>query len=174
MNHPLDTDDQGIDSTQLEFLETLIDKLIKRLDENSYKPKVQDVLKAIQLRQKLVKTPDTEKLFWDEIEAIRQEELPKLYPEEPVSLETQIQNTIIGLKDQVKNGILPLKPIADAFNQRRSKESQLSHHRIAKLLSTMGFRKAKTHGGYSAIIWDDKLLSQNTFSNPQNSLPQDG
>jgi len=172
MNHIFDTEDEGQSSTQLKFLKTLIDKLIKRLEEDSYKPKVQDALKAIQLQQKVAKTSEAEKIFWDEIEAIRQEELPKLYPEEAVSLESQIQNTIIGLKHLVKNGILPVKIITDTFNQGRSKESQLTYRRIGGLLSSMGFRKAKTHAGTYAILWDDNLLSQNTFSNDEKNEKQ--
>ena len=192
MNHIIDTDPQDPNSDHkkvvdpelsrseqpkdLKLLEILIDKSIKALEENSCKPKIRDALKAIQLKQKVAKTSEAEKIFWDEIEAIRSEELPKLYPEpmDPDGLEAQLLTTITGLKHQVKNGILPLKTIADTFNQGRSKESRLSHHRIARLLSTMGFRKVKTHGGYSAIIWDDKLLSQNTFSNADNSSPLDG
>ena len=177
MNHIFDTEDEGQSSSQLKFLKTLIDKLIKRLEDDSYKPKVQDALKAIQLQQKVAKTSEVErsethraeKIFWDEIEAIRQEELPKLYPEEAVSLESQIQNTIIGLKHLVKNGILPVKIITDTFNQGRSKESQLTYRRIGGLLSSMGFRKAKTHAGTYAILWDDQLLSQNTFSNDEKN-----
>ena len=179
MNHIFDTEDEGEDSTQLKFLKTLIDKLIKRLEEDSYKPKVQDALKAIQLQQKVAKKSEAEKIFWDEIEAIRQEELPKLYPEEAVSLESQIQNTIIGLKHLVKNGILPVKIITDlktqnsgTFNQGRSKESRLTYRRIGGLLSSMGFRKAKTHAGTYAILWDDNLLSQNTFSNDEKNEKQ--
>jgi hypothetical protein len=171
MNHIFDTQDEAQDSTQLKFLKTLIDKLIKRLEEDSYKPKVQDALKAIQLQQKVAKTSEAEKIFWEEIEAIRQEELPKLYPE-TISLESQIQNTIIGLKHLVKNGILPVKTITDTFNQGRSKESQLTYRRIGGLLSSMGFRKAKTHAGTYAILWDDNLLSQNTFSNDEKNEKQ--
>ena len=180
MNHIFDTEDEGQDSTQLKFLETLIDKLIKRLEEDSYKPKVQDALKAIQLKQKVAKTSEVErsethraeKLFWQEIEAIRNEELPKLYPEtEPLDLESQITNTIAGLKYLVTNGILPVKTITDTFNQNRSKESQLTYSRLGRLLSTMGFRKAKTPNGCSAILWDDQLTAQNTDSNVHNSLP---
>ena len=179
MNHPIDSDPEtnpSESSKHLKLLETLIDKIIKRLDDNSCQPKIRDALKAIQLKQKVVKNSEAEKIFWLEIEAIRRSELPKLYPEpmDPDGLEAQLLTTIIGLKHHLKNGILPLKPIADAFNQGRSKESRLSYHRIARLLSTMGFRKVKTHGGSSAIIWDDKILSQNTFSNQQNSCPQDG
>jgi len=183
MNHLIDTDpqdpnsdDKEKDPKDLRLLEILIDKTIKRLEENSCEPKIRDALKAIQLKQKVVKTSEAEKIFWQEIEAIRRDELPKLYPEpiEPNHLEAQILKTIIGLRHQVKNGILPVKTITDTFNQGRSKESWLTYHRIGRLLSTMGFRKAKTQGGTSAIIWDDKLLSQNTFSNAQNSCPQDG
>jgi len=180
MNHLIDTDDkevedpelhQGEDPAQLKFLETLIDKSIKRLEDKSFKPKVQDALKAIQLKQKIAKTSEAEKIFWQEIEAIRRDELIKLYPE-PISLEAQILSTIIGLKQQVKNGILPVKTITDSFNQGKSKESQLTYHRIGRLLSSMGFRKAKTQTGTYAVLWDDNLLSQNTFSNDEKNVKQ--
>lgn len=180
MNHLIDTDDkevedpelhQGEDPALLKFLETLIDKSIKRLEDKSFKPKVQDALKAIQLKQKIAKTSEAEKIFWQEIEAIRRDELIKLYPE-PISLEAQILSTIIGLKQQVKNGILPVKTITDTFNQGKSKESQLTYHRIGRLLSSMGFRKAKTQTGTYAILWDDNLLSQNTFSNDEKNVKQ--
>jgi hypothetical protein len=155
----------------LKLLELLIDKSIKRLEEDSCEPKIRDALKAIQLKQKVVKTSEAEKIFWQEIDAIRREELPKLYPEpiEPNHLESQILNTIIGLKDQMKNGILPVKTITDTFNQGKSKESQLTYPRIGRILSTMGFRKAKTGSGASAILWDEDFIyrlcpSQNTES----------
>jgi hypothetical protein len=153
--------DRRVDSKNLKFIERLIDKAIKRLEDDSFEPKIQDALKAIQLKEKVAKTSEAEKIFWQEIENIRNEELPKLYPEEAVSLETQIQNTVLGLKDQVKNGTLPVKTITDTFNQGRSKESRLSYRRIGRLLSTMGFRKVKTHDNTCAILWDDKLLSKN-------------
>ena len=172
MSNIFEKDDENLDSIQLKFLETLIEKLIKRLEEDSYKPRVQDALKAIQLKQKLVKTSEAEKSFWDMIEEVRQEELPKLYPEEPLSLETQIQNTIIGLKYQVKNGTLPIKIITDTFNQGRSKESQLSYRRIGQLLSNMGFRKAKTHASTYAILWDDDLLSNSVSPDVEESEKQ--
>jgi hypothetical protein len=192
MNHLIDTDPQAPNSDDnkvldpdfspteqpkdLKLLEILIDKTIKTLEENSCKPKIRDALKAIQLKQKVAKKSEAEKIFWNEIEAIRREELQKLYPDpmDPDSLEAQLLTTIARLKHHLKNGILPLKSIADTFNQGRSKESRLSYHRIARLLSKIGFRKVKTHGGRSAIIWDDKLLPRNTFSKVDNSSPLDG
>ncbi len=186
MNHLLDTDDEKEQATQLKFLETLIHKLIKRLEEDSYKPKVQDALKAIQLKQNMAKTSEVErsethraeKIFWQEIESIRKEVLPKLFPQ-TLNLKAQIQNTIIGLKHLVRNGILPVKTITDlktqnsgTFNQGKSKESQLTYHRIGRLLSSMGFRKAKTQTGTYAILWDDELLSHHTFSNAKKNVKQ--
>jgi hypothetical protein len=161
MNRPIDTDPESSqceDSKLMQLLEVLIDKIIMKLENNSFEPKVQDALKAIQLKQKVVKTSEAERIFWQEIDAIRTCELTKFYSQ-PFNLEDQIQTTILGLKDQVRNGILPVKTITDAFNQGKSEQGRFSYHRIGRLLSTMGFRKAKTQNGSSAIIWDDKLLS---------------
>jgi hypothetical protein len=153
----------------LKLLELLIDKSIKRLEEDSFEPKIRDALKAIQLKQKVAKTSEAEKTFWHLIDDIRRQELSEPCPEsiEPTDLEAQILNTIVGLKDQVKNGILPVKTITDTFNQGKSKESRLTYHRIGRLLSTMGFRKARTGSGASAILWDEDFIfslcpSQNT------------
>ena len=174
MNHPIDSDpaiSRTEDSKHLKLLETLIDKIIERLDDNSCRPKIRDALEAIKLKQDVVKTSEAEKMFWEEIEAIRRCELRKLYPE-PTSLELQIQETILALKDLVKNGILPLKTITDAFNQARSKQGRLTYRRMSRLLSAMGFTKAKTPNGCSAIIWDDKLLPQDTSSEAHDSSRQ--
>ncbi len=171
MNHPIDSDSKTSpreDSKHLKLLETLIDKIIERLEDNSCQPKIRDALKAIKLKQEVVKTSEAEKMFWEEIEAIRTSELSKLYPE-PTSLESQIQETILGLKDLVKNGILPLKTVTDAFNQARSKQGRLTYRRMSRLLSAMGFTRAKTPNGCSAIIWDDKLLPQDASSNTIDS-----
>jgi hypothetical protein len=56
-----------------------------------------------------------------------------------------------------------------AFNQARSNQSQLGYRRIGQLLSNMGFQKAKTHASTYAILWDDNLLSQNTFSGDEKN-----
>jgi hypothetical protein len=155
----------------LQLLDALIDNIFKRLEDNSVQPKIRDALKAIQLRQKVAKSSETEKIFWELIESIRTDELNKIYPR-ILNLEDQIINTIIGLKQQVKNGILPVKTITDTFNQGRSKESKLTYHRIGRLLSSLGFRKAKTHAGTYAILWDDDLLFQNKFSEDEKNEKQ--
>jgi hypothetical protein len=180
MTNLLDTENEGIedpesdrrvDSKELEFIERLIDKAIQVLEDDSFEPRIQDALKAIQLKEKVAKTSEGEKAFWDMIEEVRQEELPKLYPEsepEPVDLESQIINTIKGLNYQVKNGALPVKTITDYFNYGKSEESRLSYHRVGRILSNLGFRKAMTHNGSYAILWDDNLLSWRASSQSAN------
>jgi vacuolar-type H+-ATPase subunit I/STV1 len=90
MNGLIDTDPESYrreEPNDLKLVEILIDKIIKRLEENSFEPKVQDALKAIQLKQKLVKTSEAEKTFWQEIDEIRRSELQRLE-----SLESKTEN----------------------------------------------------------------------------------
>lgn len=150
-------------SKHLELLEALIDNIIRGLKDKSCQPRVRDALVAIQLREKVAKSSEAEQTFWGLIDSIRKTELSK-----PVRLQRQIQNTILGLKDQMKNGILPLKTITDAFNQPRSQQARLTYRRMSSLLSQMGFTKARTRNGASAIIWDDELLAQEEPPPDQN------
>jgi len=60
----------------------------------------------------------------------------------------------------VKNGVLPVETITDTFNQGRSKQEQLTYHRIGRILSAMGFTKTRTGNGAFAIIWDEQVLQQ--------------
>lgn len=61
-----------------EFLEKLIKKVLQKINSKDYQPKVSDALKAIQLKHRLKKTSEAEKIFWELIEKIRKEELKKL------------------------------------------------------------------------------------------------
>jgi hypothetical protein len=182
-NHPAfgkETSDKTKDPPDLRLLEILINKIIKKLEDNSYEPKVQDALKAIQLKQKLAQTSEAEKTFWQLIDDIRRQELGPAslktqnsgdeLPEstgserseskdQPESVMAQILRTIIGLKEEVKRGMLPVKTITDSFNQGKCKESQLTYQRIGRILSAMGFAKGKV-GSSSGILWDQENIER--------------
>jgi hypothetical protein len=64
--------------SDLRLLEILINKFVEKLEKNGFEPKVQDALKAIQLKQKLAQTSEAEKIFWESIEELRREELGKM------------------------------------------------------------------------------------------------
>ncbi|MCJ7496868.1 MAG: hypothetical protein MUO78_01855 [candidate division Zixibacteria bacterium] len=62
------------------FLEELISCLLKKLKSGKYQVKVADAIRAIELKQKMrSKEPkkSKEKIFWELIDQIRKEELPK-------------------------------------------------------------------------------------------------
>jgi hypothetical protein len=61
--------------SDLRLLEMLINKFIEKLEKNGFVPKVQDALKAIQLKQKLAQTSEAERIFWELIDQLRAEEL---------------------------------------------------------------------------------------------------
>lgn len=82
----------------------LIKKIIEKLEKNSCETKVQDALRAIQLKHKLAKNSgaglssgrnpvgEAERIFWEMIDQIRKEELSKLDPE-PSEVRTKNRRT---------------------------------------------------------------------------------
>ena len=76
------------------------------------------------------------------------------------SLEAGILEVIIDLGDEVDRGILPVKRITEVFNDDRSEKLQVTPQKIGRRLSAMGFKKAKTSSGTSAILWDEKHIER--------------
>lgn len=181
MNNLTDTENEKVESLasdengaskDLKLIQKIIDRGSQILENDSYFPRIQDILKAIQLRKKLKKVVEEEdqKSFWDMIEEVRQEELPKMYPED--NLESQLKAAVYSLRFEVKNGVVSVKAITDAYNLGKSKELQLTYQRIGHLLSIMGFHKVKIHNNASGVIWDDSLLSPNRhFDLEKNEKP---
>ena len=63
--------------SDLELLEGLIKKFFEKLEKNGFEPKAQDVIRAIQLKQKLTQASEAEKIFWGMIDELREEGLGK-------------------------------------------------------------------------------------------------
>ncbi len=189
MNNLTDTENEKVESLasdengaskDLKLIQKIIDRGSQMLENDSYFPRIQDVLKAIQLREKLseaksvgmkkVVEEEDQKAFWDMIEEVRQEELPKMYPED--NLESQLKGAIYSLRFEVKNGVVSVKAITDAYNLGKSKELQLTYQRMGHLLSAMGFHKVKIHNNASGILYDDSLLSpKRHFDLEKNEKP---
>ena len=156
------------DSIQLKLLDTLVQKIIEALAENSCKVRVSDALKAIQLREKVAKKSEAEQIFWQMIEEIKAEGPPGSHPE-LTPLQRKIQAAILPLRDCVKNAILPVKAITESFNSTRSEQARLTTRRMGKLLAGMGFTVVKASNGSSAIIWDDDILPPRPPSDPADT-----
>jgi hypothetical protein len=63
--------------SDLELLEGLIRKFFEKLEKSGFEPKAQDVIRAIQLKQKLAQASEKEKIFWGMIQELREEGLGK-------------------------------------------------------------------------------------------------
>ena len=149
-------------ASDIELLEMFISKMKQKLQDHSYEPKMQDAIKAIQLKHKLLPDSESEEIFWQLIDDIRSSEYEKLNskPSPKESLKAQILEIIMGLKAEVKKGALPVKTITDTFNRERTEESRLTYKRIGGFLSQLGFTKVRTGSGAFAIVWDEELIQR--------------
>ncbi|MDH4223141.1 MAG: hypothetical protein OEV55_06320 [candidate division Zixibacteria bacterium] len=78
---------ESLNQNEEKFLEELIQCVLIKLKSGRYQVKVADAIKAIELREKIIAKgrkispggfiSDKEKIFWELIDQIRKEELPK-------------------------------------------------------------------------------------------------
>lgn len=113
-----------------------------------------DILKPLLQIIKLVK-PEREAHFLSLVMELEKDRML----DKADSLEAQILLTLKNLKDEVFRGILPVKTITDTFNEGRPEHSHFTYHRIGHKLKSLGFQKAKTEDGASAIIWDERKIA---------------
>jgi len=108
-----------------------------------------DIIKPLLQIIRFVK-PEREQSFLSLIRDVERERLI----EKSSTLEAEILMVIIKLWDGAERGILPVKRITDEFNMERSENMKITYQRIGRRLSAMGFGKAKTNDGASAILLD--------------------
>jgi DNA primase catalytic core len=114
-----------------------------------------DILKPLQQIIRLVK-PERETAFLALVKELEAERLI----EKADSLEAQILTVVMVLEDQVERGILPIKTITDTFNEDRAEKAKITYQKVGRRLSAMGFKKARTSDGASAIVWDEEHIAR--------------
>lgn len=80
--------------------------------------------------------------------------------EKTETIEAQILQAAVLLRDRVENGILPVKFIVENLNLDKPDRQKLSPQLVGRRLTALGIKKAKTVGGASAVIWDQRQLEQ--------------
>ena len=70
---------QSVNQSEEKFLEELIQCVLKKLKSGKYQVKVADAIQAIELKEKMRSKgkKSKEKIFWELIDQIRNEQLPK-------------------------------------------------------------------------------------------------
>jgi len=113
--------------------------------------------------------PESEKDFIDIVKELEK----KRYIAKGDSLEGEIIQAILGLEEARIHGILAVKSITNKINDNRSERDQLTYQRVGRKLDIMGFTKAKTGNGSSAIEWNEKLnMSLATEHNITDTPPE--
>ncbi|MGD8718569.1 MAG: CHC2 zinc finger domain-containing protein [Candidatus Zixiibacteriota bacterium] len=80
--------------------------------------------------------------------------------EKASTLEGRIIRVILESADQVEWNTLPVKLITDRLNEGVIDNRKLSYPKIGRVLTSLGFRKAKTVVGASAILYEQDLLER--------------
>ena len=98
------------------------------------------------------------------------------------SLEGEVILAILQLEVKVDKGVLPVKDITDKINQEKSDRERFTYQKIGRKLDIMGYQKARTGSGASAIEWNpvlneslasehnvdyDSLMSSETSNTPE-------
>jgi len=132
-----------------------------------------DILRPLHQTMLLV-NPCKENVLFGLSELLTKEKLL----EKGSTIEGEILRKIISLEFQVEAGILPVKRITDALNEEKQDRYKFSYQRIGRKLDALGFSKAKTSTGSSAIVYDTekvRLLSnkyglQETSETPETPV----
>jgi len=114
-----------------------------------------DILKPLYQVILLVR-PEREAEFLDLVKLIEEQRKMDKYE----SVEAQLLSVIAGLEKRVENGILSNKIITDVFNETRADHCKLTAHRIARKSQALGFQRATTRSGSSAIVWDEHKINR--------------
>ena len=75
------------------------------------------------------------------------------------STEAEIIRVIVSLENEVSHRILPIEKITLGLNSNRPERFSTSPQKIGRILTSMGFEKAKTSSGNSAIVWNEELIT---------------
>lgn len=75
-----------------------------------------------------------------------------------LAADTQIDDQ--GRHLYLKNGLLPLKDIADEINEGLPSKSHITPHRVGSIVKSLGLEKTRMHGGRGAVVWDEHKISQ--------------
>jgi len=114
-----------------------------------------DILKPL-LQIVLLVAPAYEGEFRDLINDIQRRRLI----DKATSLEAQIVLVVADLEAKVVKGILPVKLIADTFNEGRPDREQITYQRMGRKLRSLGFEPAQTGDSAAAIVWDRLKVMQ--------------
>src|SRR3990167_3402249 len=73
------------------------------------------------------------------------------------TLEADIIQAIMGLENQLQNNLIPVKNITDLLNEEKTDREKVTYQMVGRRLDILGYQKARTGTGASAIMRDESL-----------------
>jgi len=131
------------------------------------KGRLGDIMKPL-LQMILLASPEREQGFRQLVRDLDRDR----HLEKSDSVEAQIVAAVAALADDVENGILAVKRITEEVNTGRPERYRFTPQRVGRKLWALGFKKAKTKTGASALIWDQNLVGKlvTSYDLPQTSV----
>ena len=175
-----DTIEQVLGSRTISIVMKQSKKKFKKLVDEKRGKLLRDALVAFRLKYFSSELPNTEKIidgrFGDIVKPLHQivrfirPELEKDFIDIVLELnrkrqisksgtiEGEIVQTILKVKDNIYRNLLPVKMITDEINKERSDREKVTYQKIGRRLDIMGFQKGFLDNGASAIEWNEDLV----------------
>ena len=112
-----------------------------------------DILRPLLQVLRLV-NPEAEGTFYRLVEELQK----KRGMEKSESIEGQVLRAILNNRNIVDKGVLPISVITEEVNRERTTKFQFTSQRIGKIVTALGFDRARMSDGKAAIIWDDNKI----------------
>jgi uncharacterized membrane protein len=180
-----DSVDQVLGSRTVSIIMRQSKKKFEKLVDEKKGKKLRDKLVAFRLKHFDSKLPETEKIvsgrFGDIIKPLHQivkfirpdyendfiELIKDLDKKRQMTksntLEGEIIQTILKVKDTMYHNLIPVKAITDEMNKEKSDREKVTYQKIGRRLDIMGFQKGFLTNGASAIEWNDSLIESLSF-----------
>lgn len=141
------------------FRARYLDKALEEIEKPAM-GRLGDILRPILQIIRLVR-PEFEGRFFEFMKMVAEEKRK----EQSATLPVKTFRAVLASAHLVKNGILANMTIREAVNEKSRSEGVderffVSPHRIADTLESLGFKKAHTTEGNSAILWDQDLVKR--------------
>jgi len=112
-----------------------------------------DILKPLRQIVRLVR-PDREEAFLAFVADLQRERLQ----EKAETLESELLRSLDGLREQVQEGVLPVRLVTQALNEGRPDKDRVSDQRVGRRLRSLGFQKGQRKEAGATILWDEEKL----------------
>ena len=114
-----------------------------------------DILRPLRQIVRLAR-PDRESAFLAFVNSLQRERLKN----RAETLEAELLRILDSLRDQVSDGLLPVRLVAEALNDGRLDKDKVSHQKVGVKLRSLGFEKGGRDRDGMLIRWDEDVLAR--------------